>query len=65
MQIFVQVTNGIKDSGYIAALQRTVVENSRCLVLFGGRSNFQRTLLSTYKEKHVNETCIYEVCYEK
>lgn len=62
---FIQVTNGITDSGYIAALQRTIVENSRCLVLFGGRSNFQRTLLLNYKENHDNKTCIYEVCYQK
>ena len=64
-QSFIQATNGITDSGYIAAMQRTIVENGRCLVLFGGRSNFQRTLLLTYKEKHSNETCIYEVCYQK
>ena len=64
-QSFIQATNGITDTGYIAAMQRTVVENGQCLVLFGGRSNFQRTLLLTYKEKHGNETCIFEVCYEK
>ena len=64
-QSFIQSTNGITDSGYIAAMQRTIVENSQCLILFGGKSNFQRTLLSTYKEKHVNTMCTYEVCYEK
>ena len=64
-QSFIQATNGITDSGYIAAMQRTIVENGRCLVLFGGRSNFQRTLLLTYKEMHSNETCIYEVCYQR
>ena len=64
-QSFIQATNGITDSGYIAAMQRTIVENGQCLILFGGRSNFQRTLLLTYKEKHGNKTCIYEVCYER
>ena len=64
-QSFIQATNGITDSGYIAAMQRTIVENGRCLVLFGGGSNFQRTLLLTYKEKHAKETCIYEVCYQR
>ena len=62
-QSFIQASNGITDSGYIAAMQRTIVENSQCLVLFGGRSNFQRSLLSAYKEKHINASCIYEVCY--
>ena len=62
-QTFVQATNGIKDKGYIAAVQRTIVENSQCLILLGGKSNFQQTLLLSYKEKH-KETCIHEVCYE-
>ena len=64
-QSFIQATNGITDSGYIAAMQRTIVENSRCLVLFGGKSNYQQALLLAYKEKQVYKTCIYEVCYEK
>jgi len=64
-QSFIRATNGITDSGYIAAIQRTIVENSQCLVLFGGRSNFQRTLLLNYIEKHTKAPCIYEVCYEK
>ena len=63
-QSFVQATNGITDNGYIAAMQRTILENSRCLVMFGGRSNFQRSLLLSYKEKHINKSCLYEVCYE-
>jgi len=63
-QSFIQATNGITDSGYIAAMQRTILENSRCLIMFGGRSNFQRSLLLTYKEKHGNQSCVYEVCYE-
>jgi len=33
--------------------------------MFGGRSNFQRNLLLTYKEKHGNQSCVYEVCYQK
>ena len=63
-QSFIQASGGITDSGYIAAMQRTIVENGQCLVLFGGRSNFQRTLLSAYKEMHKN-TCIYKVCYKE
>ena len=64
-QSFVQATNGITDNGYIAAMQRTILENSKCLVMFGGGSNFQRNLLLSYKERHTNESCLYEVCYEK
>ena len=64
-QSFIQASSGITDSGYIAAMQRTIVENGQCLILFGGRSNFQKVLLLTYKEKHSHKSCIYEVCYER
>ena len=59
---FVKVTQGISDSGYIAAMQSTLLENSRCLIMFGGDSNFQRNLLTSYEQKHSNP-CIREVCY--
>ena len=59
---FVKATQGIVDSGYIAAMQSTLLENSKCLIMFGGDSNFQRNLLTNYKQKHSNP-CIREVCY--
>ena len=60
---FIDSTNGVTDSGYIAAVQRTILDNSKCLIMFGGRSNFQRSILMEYKEKHGNNSCVYEVCY--
>ena len=62
-QSFIQTTNGIADNGYIAAMQRTILVNGKCLVMLGGASNFQRNLLLSYKE-NTNENCLYEVCYE-
>jgi len=62
-QSFVQATNGITDNGYIAAMQRTILENGKCLVMFGGSSNFQRSLLLQYEKKNMNETCTYKICY--
>ena len=59
---FITATNGISDDGYIAAVQRTIVENSNCLVLFGGNSNFQRSILINYVANHKNP-CIIKVCY--
>ena len=60
---FIDSTNGITDSGYIAAVQRTILDNSKCLIMFGGRSNFQRSIEVEFKEKHGNNSCIYNVCY--
>ena len=63
-QQFVEVTGGITDSGYIAAMQSEILKNSRCIVMFGGSSNFQRSVLYRYKQNHLNNnSCIREVCY--
>ena len=61
---FVYITDGITDSGYIAAMQSEILTKSRCLVMFGGNSYFQRSILHRYKQFHSNnDSCIYEVCY--
>ena len=63
-QQFVEVTGGITDSGYIAAMQSEILKNSRCIVMFGGGSNFQKSVLYRYKQNHLNNnSCIREVCY--
>ena len=59
---FVSATNGIADDGYIAAVQRTIVENSNCLVLFGGNSNFQHSMLINYADNY-KSPCVLKVCY--
>ena len=65
-QSFVNITNGITDSGYIAAMQSTILKNSKCIIMFGGMSNFQGSILYGYKQKHLNgNACIYEVCYKE
>ena len=60
---FIDSTNGITDSGYIAAVQRTILDNSKCLIMFGGRSNFQRNIELKFKDKYGNDSCIRDVCY--
>jgi len=59
---FVEVTEGIVDSGYIATMQATLLENSKCLIMFGGDSNFQRSLLTNFEQKH-SDPCVRQVCY--
>ena len=58
---FLLATNGINDGGYIASVQRTIVEHSKCLILFGGNSNFQRSILINYVEIH-KTPCVVKVC---
>jgi len=65
-QSFIDSTNGITDSGYIAGLHSNILQNSGCLVMFGGSSYFQRNIVYQYKQKHTDyNSCIKEVCYIK
>ena len=60
---FTQTTNGVDNSGYIAALQRTLASRAECLVLVGG-GNFQTIALREYLHQHPDKEsrCIHLVC---
>lgn len=62
---FTTAVGGIVDSGYIAALQRTIASRSRCLVLVGG-GQFLKIALHQYLDLHPDqhEWCIRFVCVE-
>ena len=60
---FVRATDGVTDSGYIAAIQKTIATNARSLVVVGGRSSFQRSIIVNYKEN--NHTNIKYICYSE
>ncbi|XP_065907030.1 uncharacterized protein [Dysidea avara] len=49
---FIQATNGVLDSGYVGALQRTIAINARSLVVIGGHSKFQMTIVYNMKQRH-------------
>ena len=51
------------DKGYIAAVQAALVQNADCVVMVGGYSRFQYTIMMNYIDKHHNTACIHRVCY--
>ena len=53
------------NSAYIAQLQRTIAARSDCIIMIGGKSNFQSAAISYYKNFHPNVTkqCIIYHCY--
>ena len=59
---FIQATNGVVDSGYVGAVQRTIAINARNLVIIGGHSSFQKTVVLHMKQRHSN--AIKYICYE-
>ena len=56
-------SSDVENSGYIAALQRTLASRAKCLVLAGG-GNFQTLALWDYLRNHPNkeERCVHHVC---
>ena len=62
---FNQVTGGIEDAGYIAALQKSIASAADCLVfLMKGESAFQDLIKQEYFKLHpnVSERCIHYLC---
>ena len=60
---FAQATGGIENSGYIAALQRTLASRAKCLILVGG-GTFQDLALKDYLRIHPKreDQCVHLVC---
>ena len=62
---FDQITGGIKDAGYIAAVQKSIASKADCLVfLTKGESAFQDLVKQEYIKYHptVSEQCIHYLC---
>ena len=60
---FTQATDGKENSGYIAALQRTLASRAECLVLVGG-GTFQDLALKDYLRNHPKreDQCVQLIC---
>ena len=57
---FITAANGITDSGYIGAMQKNIAEKAECLIVIGGHSNFQRSMISNHRS---TSNCIKYLCY--
>ena len=55
----------IDNPAYVAQIQRTIAARSDCIVMVGGKSNFQTAAISFYKNFHpnVSEQCIIYHCF--
>ena len=59
---FIKAANGVGDRGYLATMQKTIAEHAKCLIVMGGFSTFQQSVIMNYKNGGLN--CIEYVCYE-
>ena len=60
----IRTANGIEDIGYIGLIEKTVAENGKRLIVVGGYSNFQASMVHKFQAKHENcQDCIIPICY--
>ena len=56
--------NGIDDSGYIGSMVKNIAENAGKLIVVGGHSNFQRSILMHFQANNGNcQDCVVRICY--
>ena len=59
---FVQVTNGITDSGYIGALQKTIAVHAQHVLIVGGHSTFQKVIMQHFAKRNTSNS-VLTLCY--
>ena len=60
----IRAANGIEDSGYIGSMQKTIGENAKHLIVVGGKSSFQRSMIVNFKAKNKYcLDCVTCICY--
>ena len=60
---FIKAANGVEDRGYLASVQKTITEKANCLIVMGGFSKFQRSIMLNYRNGNQFK-CIKYLCYE-
>ena len=60
---FITAANGVEDRGYIASVQKTIAINAKCLIVMGGFSTFQHSIIVSYKNS-TQPICIKYVCHQ-
>ena len=60
----IRAANGIESTGYIGLIEKTVAENGKRLIVVGGYSNFQASMVQKFQAKHENcQDCVIRICY--
>ena len=60
---FIKAANGVEDRGYLASMQKAITERAKCLIVMGGYSTFQKSLVLNYKNGG-KFNCLKYLCYE-
>ncbi|XP_065907920.1 uncharacterized protein [Dysidea avara] len=60
---FIKAADGVTDTGYIGGMQKAIALNAKCIIMMGGFSTYQSSIVNHYKSN--NQTCIKYLCYER
>ena len=62
----IRAANGIEDSGYIGSMQKTIAENAGHLIVVGGYSTFQKSMVINFRAKNQScQDCVRTICYKQ
>ena len=60
----IRAANGIEDSGYIGSMEKTIAENAGKLIMVGGYSFFQRSIIMNFQTNNENcQDCVVLICF--
>ena len=61
----IRAANGIEDSGYVGSMEKTIAENAKHLIVVGGKSSFQRSMVTAFIKINQNcQDCVTRICYD-
>ena len=60
----IRAANGIEDSGYIGSMEKNIAENAGKLIVVGGYSFFQRSIIMNFQANNENcQDCVTRICF--
>ena len=60
----IRAANGIDDSGYIGAMEKNIAENAGKLIVVGGYSFFQKSIIMNFQANNENcQDCVVRICF--
>ena len=65
IEMLIKAAGGIKDTGFIALLEKTIATHADCIILLGQLSSFVQLSATDYTLLHDTDKCVVSICSEK
>ena len=61
-EMLIQASGGIRDTGFMAQLEKVIATNAHCIILLGPNSQFVNSAATVYMSIHPTNRCIVSIC---